>query len=447
MEMTSAQQIWRTALGELEIQVNKSNYHTWLQKTVGLDYHDNHFIIGAPNTFVAEYLDRNQRSLIERVLSNLVHNEVEAQFKVSTDPGNAAASYATRGKNIPVQQTSLALFNPRYTFDSFVVGRGNLLAYAAARGVSQDPGRSYNPLFIYGGAGLGKTHLLQAIGQTAVANKQKTVYASAEHYTNDLVTAIRERKTDDFRDKYRSADMLLIDDVQFFGGKEQTEETFFHTFNELHNSSRQIVLVSNCPPKDIPLLPERLRSRFEWGLVTDVQPPDFETRLAILQAKAKKEGIAASADVLEHIALQVQQNIRALEGALNKVVAYARLMRANLSTELVTEALKDTAGNEAKRIPVTPALIVETVANTFQMALSDLKGRKRDEPTVLARQVAMYLIRQDTDCSLAAVGKELGNRSPATVTHAYQKIANDISNDPQLRRKVLGIQQKYAPAT
>ncbi len=441
MEARSAQQIWETALGELQIQVNKPNYRTWLDKTAGLSYQDEQFVIGVPNTFVAEYLDRNQRSLIEKVLTGLIHHEVQVQFQVDTNQPSSTSSYGSRQKTTLSQQTSLPLFNPRYTFNSFVVGSCNQLAYAAALGVSQNPGNSYNPLFIYGGAGLGKTHLLHAIGHTARANNMKVLYVRAEQYTNALMNALREKKTEDFRNKYRSVDMLLVDDVQFFSGKTQTEENFFHTFDELHSANRQIAITSDRPPKSIPLLQDRLRSRFEWGLVTDIQPPDFETRLAILQAKAKREGVIVSADVLELIALQIQQNIRALEGSLNRVVAYARLIRTVLTPELAAQALKDIAGNEPKTTPITPGLIMEAVVNSFQLTPSDLKSRKRDEATALARQVVMYLIRQETDCSLAEIGQELGGRSPATVSYAYQKIAGDINNSPSLRRKIFQIQQ------
>jgi len=236
--------------------------------------------------------------------------------------------------------------------------------------------------------------------------------------------------------------MLLVDDVQFFSGKEQTKENFFHTFDELYNANRQIAITSDRPPKAIPLLRERLRSRFEWGLVTDLQPPDFETRIAILKAKAEQDGVDIGPDVLELIALQIKQNIRALEGSLNRVIAYAKLLRTLLTPELAVRALEDIASKEPKAIPLTPSLIMEAVANSFQLTISDLRGRKRDETTVLARQVCMYLIRQETECSLAKIGKELGNRSPATISYAYEKMANAINNDPRLRHQVFNIQQK-----
>lgn len=446
-ETISAQRLWETALGELQIQVNKSNYHTWLKGTTGLNYQEGQFVVGVPNTFVAEYLNRNQLSLIEKVLTDLTQHEVQVKFQIHNNPSDSPARQESRGKTISPQQTRLPLFNPKYTFDSFTVGSGNQLAYAAALGIAENPGHSYNPLFIHASPGLGKTHLLQSIGNLAQASNLKVIYVSAEQYTNELMTALREKKTEEFRNKYRGADMLLVDDVQFFSGKEQTGENFFHTFNELHNAGRQIAITSDHRPKDIPLLPERLRSRLEWGLVTDIQPPDFQTRLAILQTKAREKGFEVAPDVLEVIALQVQQNIRALEGALNRVVAYAKLIRTGLTPETTTKALQDISGNETKASPVTPLLIIEAVVNCFQLTPIDLKSRKKDEATVLARQVAMYLIRQETDCSLAKVGQELGGRSPATVSHAYQKIANSLNDSPSLQRKVFDIQQRLYATT
>ena len=431
MRVRSAQEIWETALGELQIEVNKPNYRTWLSKTVGLSYQDNEFVVGVPNTFVAEYLDKNQRSLIEKVLNGLIQEEIKVQFQISA-----------RAEKPRAQKRDLPLFNPKYTFDSFVVGSCNQLAYAAALKVAENPGKSYNPLFIYGEAGLGKTHLLHAIGHLALANELKVVHVSAEQFTNELVSAIREKKTEDFRQRYRSVDMLLVDDIQFFSGKEQTKENFFHTFNELHGANRQITLTSDCPPQSIPQIPDRLRSRFEWGLVTDVQPPDFETRLAILQAKAEQDGVEVTPDVLEYIALQIKQNVRALEGSLNRVIAYSKLLRTMLTPELAARALEDIASKEPKAAPITPSLIMEAVASSFHQTLSDLKGRRKNGTISLARQISMYISRQETDYSLAQIGKEMGDRSPATISHSYEKIADAINNDPHLRREVFNIQQK-----
>jgi chromosomal replication initiator protein len=441
IETRSAQEIWEAALGELQIQVNKSNYHTWLQKTIALDFQDNLFVIGVPNSFVAEYLDKNQRALIQKVLAGLLHEEIQVQFKVDTAAQNPVLP-SRREKAISPNQMSLPLFNPKYTFDSFVKGNCNNLAFAAARKVAENPGQSYNPLFIYGGSGLGKTHLLQAIGQAALENKNNVLYVSAEHYTNDLMTAIRERNTDNFCNKYRTVDVLLVDDVQFFGGKEQTGENFFHTFDELYNANHQIAITCDCPPKSISTLPDRLRSRFEWGLATEIQPPDFATRLAILQEKTKQQSVNITTDVLELIAAQVQQNIRALEGSLNRVIAYARLVGAEPTPESATQALRDIASSVHKSLPVTPNLIIQTVANSFQLTPDELIGKVRDKETILARRIAMHLIREETNCTLSQIGRELGGRDAAAITKGCQRIASDIDASPYLKRKISDIQQK-----
>jgi len=430
MEARSAQEIWETALGELQLQVTKPNYRTWLEKTSGLSYQDNQFVVSVPNTFVAEYLAQNQRSLIEKTLIGLTHPAIEVRFRVISGQETTATGQTTR-----------PCCNFKYTFDSFVVSNSNRLAYAAALSVAENPGGSYNPLFIYGGVGLGKTHLLHAIYHLAQANNIKVLYVSAEQFTNEFINAIREKSTEEFRNKYRTVDMLLIDDIHFISGKEQTEESFFHTFNELHNANRQIVIASDRPPKSLPHIGDRLCSRFEWGLIADIQPPDFDTRLAILQAKAEQQEVKVALDVLEFIAHRIQQNIRELEGSLNRAIAYAKLFGAILTPELAARAVQDIATKDAKAASITPNLVMKMVAERFQLTPSDLISRKRDRVTALARQVAMYLLKQTTNRSLAQIGLELGNRDHATVIHACQKIANDMDNDPYLRRKILDIQQ------
>jgi len=438
MRTGSAEAIWEAALGELQIQVNKPNYRTWLERTIGLSYEDTQFVIGVPNTFVAEYLDRNQRSLIEKTLTGLTQHNINVAFHVYT-----------KQEAIPEgQPTSPSRFNPKYTFDSFIVGSCNHLAHDAAMEAAQHSRHSYNPLFIYGGVGLGKTHLLHAIGQATLANNMQVLYVSAEQFTNEFINAIRNRNTEAFRNKYRSADMLLIDDIHFISGKEQTEESFFHTFNELHNANRQITITSDRLPEAMPLLDKRLRSRFEWGLIADIQPPDFETRLAILQAKAEQQALNINADVLEFIAQRIHQNIRELEGSLNRLIAYARLSRALPTPELAAQALEniaDTTSRALKGAPVTPTLVIEAVANSFQIAPQDLRGRKRDKETALARQVAMYLIKEENNCSLTQIGKELGDRDHHLVSHAYKKIAGDLATNPDLKDRVLDIQQRLYP--
>jgi len=441
MSDRSAQEIWEAALGELQVQVSKPNYRTWLEKTVGLSYQDNQFVVGAPNTFVAEYLSKNQRCLIEKTLIDLTHRGINVVFQVNSKDQEHSTKHRTQEGIPTARQKSPPRLNPKYTFDTFVVGSCNRLAYAAALEVVENPGRSYNPLFIYGGVGLGKTHLLQAIGHVAPASNLQVLYVSAEQFTNEFVIALQERKMEEFNHKYRSVDMLLIDDIYFITGKEQTQETLFHTFNELHNGNHQIVFTSNRSPKSMPLLEDRLRSRFEWGLIVDIQPPNFETRLAILQAKAEREGVSVSSDVLEFIAHQIQHNMRELEGSLNRIIALARLTGALLTPKFAAQALKDIASNQPEGNPVTLSLVIDTVANSFQLAPSDLKSRKRDKETALARQVAIYLIKQETNCSLTRIGQELGGRNHSTIIHAYEKIASGINTSPYLQRKIPEIQQ------
>lgn len=338
LKIRSPKEIWDIVLGDLQVQVSKPNFRTWFSKTLGLSYQDNRFIIGVPNTFAAEYLEKNQRSLIEKSLKGLTSPDVKVVFQV--DGKSPCLPAAESAASLPAAPPAYTRLNPNYVFNSFVEGDNNRLARAAALSVAQNPGRTYNPLFIYGGAGLGKTHLLHAIGQAAIANHINVICTSAEQFTNEFVTALRDRNTEDFRNKYRSIGMLLIDDIQFIGGKEQTEESFFHTFNELHNTNRQIVITSDCPPKSMPLLEERLRSRFEWGLIVDIQPPDYETRLAILQSKARLKGVDVPRDVLELIAKEAHSNIRVLEGSLNRVFAFAKLLRASPTMEIASRAYR-----------------------------------------------------------------------------------------------------------
>jgi chromosomal replication initiator protein len=444
----TAQDIWETALGELQLQVSKANYRTWLEKTKGLRYQDNILTLGVPNTFVAEYLDKNLRSLIEKTLIGVIQSDVKVCFTVDNLSTSIEAKIAEPVGPLPdipvVASGNLTRLNPKYTFDNFVVSNCNRLAFAAAQGAAEKPGlTNYNPLYIYGGVGLGKTHLLNAIGNAAIHHGTHVLYVSAEQFTNEFVNALRERKMDDFRGKYRRAEMLLIDDIQFISGKEQTEESFFHIFNELRDADRQIALTSNCPPHSIPLIEDRLRSRLEWGLSAGIQVPDFETRMAILTKKAHKEGVNLTPDVLEFIAERIKQNIRELEGSLNRVVAYAKLLRAVVTPELASEALEDIASKQPKVTP-SATLLLETVAQYFHLDPLDLRGSKRDKQTTQARQIAMYLMREQTDFSLSKIGRELGGRQPIIVSQAHKKVGANMTADPELKQMVTEIQQKIA---
>jgi chromosomal replication initiator protein len=312
--------------------------------------------------------------------------------------------------------------------------------------VAEDQGASYNPLFIYGDVGLGKTHLLHAIAHVALSSNLKVVYVSAEQFTNEFINAIRMRKTEEFRNKYRGVDMLLIDDIHFISGKEQTQEGFFHTFNDLHNANRQIAITSDQPPKSMSLLEDRLRSRFEWGLIADIQPPDLETRLAILRSRAEQQGLIISQEVLEFIARRFEQNIRELEGSLNRIAAYARLTRASLTLELAAQALGDGATQATPCPTITPAMVTEVVARCFDIAPEELRGKKREQKIALARQIAMYLMREETHISLAQIGKELGGRDYSTVLHGYRKIVGGVEESPQLRRQLSQAREILHPA-
>ena len=445
MEITKTRtpkEIWETALGELQLQVSKPNYRTWFGKTVGLDYQDNQFTVGVPNTFAAEYLEKNQLSLIEKALNGLTSPGVKVVFQVN-GKSHARAGGSRIPLDISAEIPAYTRLNPGYLFDHFIEGTGNRLARASALSVARNPGRSYNPLFIYGGAGLGKTHLLHAIGHVAAANNINVICTSAEEFTNEFVTALREKSTEEFRHKYRGIGMLLIDDIHFIGGKGQTEESFFHTFNELHNTNRQIVITSDCPPRSMPLLEERLRSRFEWGLIVDIQPPDYKTRVAILESKAQQKDIVITREVVDYVARQSQDNVRSLEGSLNRVIALSKLLQSSPTIEIAHRALEDICSKEPNAQVVMHTAILEAVAECFNLDKEDLIGRRRDKDASLARRLAMYLIREETNYSLAQIGKILGGRDAATVTTACKKITSEIAGNSFLKRRINKIKKSF----
>ena len=359
---------------------------------------------------------------------------------------NAPTVLRPTGKNGAMQMEmsmeEAAMLNPRYTFDRFIVGKSNQLAHAACRAVAERPAQAYNPLFLYGGVGLGKTHLLHAIGHDAVRRIPgiKVLYVSSEKFTNDLINAIRDQRNENFRAIYRSADILLIDDIQFIAGKESTQEEFFHTFNALHGANKQIVISSDRPPKAILTLEERLRSRFEWGLIADIQPPDLETRIAILRAKAETIDTRVPYDVIEFIARKVQSNIRELEGALNRIIAYAQLNNAGLNVDLAAASLSDIAANSRRR-PINHERIVETVASFFNLEPEDLKTGSRSREVLVPRQIAMYLMREETETPFIQISAYFGKRDHTTAMHSYEKIEGLVESDNQMRQEVLTIRQ------
>jgi len=445
----SAGEIWEAALGELQLQVTKTNYDTWLRETVGLGYQDNQVVVGVPSPFAIEWLERRLHSLIRKTLMGITGHDLEVRFQIhSAEPATAAKakgrgnarSSASAGPAASNSRINACTFNPKYTFDGFIVGTCNRLAHAAALGVAEKPGRVYNPLFLYGGVGLGKTHLLHAIGHFVSTSKLRALYVSTEQFTNEFIRAIRERKTEDFRQKYRSVDVLLMDDIHFLIGKEQTQEGFFHTFNDLHNGNHQIVITSDRPPRSMPLLEDRLRSRFTWGLIADIQPPDLETRLAILQVKAEEQGVALPGEVLDLIARKAQKSIRELEGSLNRVIAFAKLTKAPLTAELATQALTEFADAGPRRV-LDIGHIIETVAKYFELEFRSLTGKSRDKQATLARHIAVYLIREETGRPFAAIGKELGGRDHSAILRGYEKIAEQVNTNPQLRGDIVEIRE------
>jgi len=352
-------------------------------------------------------------------------------------------SAPSSGLSAPQDEVSPGVLNPRYTFDTFVVGNSNRFAHAASLAVAEAPARAYNPLFIYGGVGLGKTHLMQAIGHYVLEHNPgyKVVYVTSEKFTNDLINAIGKKAMAEFRDRYRNIDVLLVDDIQFVAGKESTQEEFFHTFNALYEANKQIVMSSDRPPKEIPTLEERLRSRFEWGLTTDIQPPDLETRIAILRKKAASESLEIPEEVLSYIANRIHSNIRELEGALNRVIAVASLSRRSVSVEIAEEALKDIVGSPRQR-QVTIEMIQAAVANHYSIKVADMRGKKRTRAVTVPRQIAMYLARELTDASLPRIGEEFGGRDHTTVLHAYEKVQRMLQKNPSLQRDVNQIIQE-----
>jgi len=435
----SASEIWDAALGGLEVEVTRSNYQTWLKDTIGLSYQDGYFVVGVPNTFAVEWLEERLLHLVKKTLASVLGCTVDVQFEVRQgqqqegDPVGPASR--SNGGN------SNCKFNPKYTFSSFIVGNFNRLAHAAAIGVAKHPGGMYNPLFLYGGVGLGKTHLMHAIGQSIQEDFGQVIYVTAEQFTNDFIAGIREKNTEGFREKYRSADVLLIDDIQFIAGKDQTQEVLFHTFNDLHTAGHQIILSSDRPPKALSLLEDRLRSRFEWGLIADIQHPDFETRIAILQSKAEEMEVFVPLDVLHLIARQVQNNIRELEGALNRIIAFARITGAPITTDLIAESLTELAIDATRTTP-TSSQLINAVSLYFGVTAEALIGKKRDKAVAFARQVAMYLMREEMNSPWTDIGRTLGGRDHSTIVHGHGKIAAEIETSSALRRDIFDIKEK-----
>jgi chromosomal replication initiator protein len=403
IDTTSANGVWQEALRRIESKLTKPSYESFVKAMAPVSLHGDVFVFAVPSRLAKEWVETRYAGMIAGTLRDVLSRNVSIQVTVMETAPPVPPPQA------PARLPDTAQLSPKYTFDTFVIGSGNRFAHAAAMAVAESPARAYNPLFIYGGVGLGKTHLLQAIGHHVIHGMglRRVTYVSSEKFTNELINSIRDDRTLEFRTRYRNVDVLLIDDIQFLAGKERTQEEFFHTFNTLHEASRQIIITSDRPPKDIPTLEDRLRSRFEWGLIADIQPPDLETRIAILRKKAELDGHHVPDQVAEFIAQRIQSNIRELEGALVRVVAYTNLTRSPITVELAAEILKELLPTAASK-PVTITSLQKTVAEHFDIRVEEMRAKRRTKGVAFPRQVAMYLARELTDASLPRIGEEFG---------------------------------------
>jgi len=431
--------LWARLLESVSHKVPPAAFDSWLRPCRLLAVEGDHLRIGAPNPFSRDWLAQHHLDALQHAAQEVVggHPRVTIVVDETAAAAPAPAPMPTRAGGTGTAEG----LNPRYTFDAFVVGSSNQFAQAACQAVAELPSRAYNPLFIYGGVGLGKTHLLHAVGHQSVRlfPGMAVVYISSERFTNELINAIRYDRTAEFRARYRTIDLLLIDDIQFISGKERTQEEFFHTFNDLYESRKQIIVSSDCSPKEIPEIEERLRSRFEWGLIADIQPPDFETRVAILKKKAALERVRLTDDVAYLIASRIKSNIRELEGSLTRMIAFCALTGREMSVDLTQEVLGELWGEEEKIITIEQ--IQRKVCDLFGIRLSDLKAKTRTKAIAFPRQIAMYLARQLTHASLAEVGRAFGGKDHTTVLHAVDKVQTLLQEDPKLRKTIDGLIQ------
>ena len=463
-------EIWQAVLAEFELSISKANFTTWFKHTGISEYTEGNVIIIVPNTFTQSWLQKKYHSdvvkSLERVTSkpikkveynvgNIKHVEeqeavISAPIRATSAPTQPAAQQPQGyqyQRNPGNQRSTLSAsqfgLNKKYTFATFIVGKQNELAHAAAKAVANRPGDAYNPLFIYGGVGLGKTHLLRASADQMLTENPNTkiLYVSSEKFTNEFVSSVKEGRAKEFKERYRNVDLLLIDDIQFIGGKEQTQEEFFHTFNELHQHGRQVVLTSDRPPKAIPALEDRLRSRFEWGMIADISAPDLETRAAILQSKCQEKNYGLTENIIQIIAEKVKSNIRELEGALNKVIAYHELKNISPSKETVNSILASFESTSLKKI-LTPKELIALIVKFYDITLEDIRGKSREKRLSLPRQIAMFLLRDELKMSYPAIGQELGGRDHTTAMHAHTKIQNAIKESAKMREELELIKQR-----
>lgn len=442
---------WEKALNIIKSEITEISFNTWIKCCEPQSLSDDVLRLTVPNEFTRGILDKRYKDLVIQALKIVTSKTMDVEFRLESeveeeieDPSEVIDTDDQINGSVTVSDEMSTTLNPKYTFNSFVIGNSNRFAHAASLAVAESPAKAYNPLFIYGGVGLGKTHLMHAIGHYILKEnpKAQVVYVSSEKFTNELINAIKDDKNEEFRNKYRNIDVLLIDDIQFIAGKERTQEEFFHTFNALHEANKQIILSSDRPPKEIPTLEARLRSRFEWGLIADIQAPDFETRMAILKKKADSDHLNVSNDVMVYVATKIKSNIRELEGALIRILAYSSLTNREITVDLASEALKDIIANKGSTV-VTVETIQEAVANYFNLRVDDLKSQKRARTISYPRQIAMYLSRKLTDMSLPKIGEEFGGRDHTTVIHAYEKISENYKTDEALQNIINDISSKF----
>ena len=440
MEFAEIEELWNKILETIKKELSPQAYNSWFSKTKVVKFGENELIISTPGDFCKDWLEKHYSGFIKDILKRTLGSDDSLKIEfIATDQKFSVPARSTPHPKTNIKKPEPSLKNnkltltSKYTFDNFVVGNSNRFAHAACLAVAQSPAKAYNPLFVYGGVGLGKTHLMQAIGRHIAQQngKTKVLYISSEKFTNEMIDSIRDDRTVAFRNKYRSVDVLLIDDIQFLAGKERTQEEFFHTFNTLYDSNKQIVITSDSPPKDIPTLENRLISRFEWGLITDIQPPDFETRVAILRKKAQSENLNVPAEAINFIAENIPSNIRQLEGALTKLVAFSTFTKKELSVPLAQDILKDIIPLENKKVSI--GQIQKTVSDYYNIKVNFMLSKKRTKDVVLARQIAIYLSRELTDLSLISIGEFFGRRDHTTIIHSYNKIKNKIKKDKSFK--------------
>lgn len=453
-------EIWQAVLSEVELTISKANFNTWFKNTGIVSFQDSQVVLCVPNTFNQAWIEKKHHQQIIKSLERItslpirkleykienIKNVTELTINTVLTPPTPHQEEKPNITPIPHSNQTISpgfSINPKYTFENFVVGKGSELAFTAAKAVADRPGESYNPLFIYGGVGLGKTHLLQAVANELLRKNPQTniMYVSAEKFTNDFITSLRTGSSRDFQNRYRLIDALLIDDIQFIAGKDASQESFFHTFNELHQANKQVILTSDRPPKAIPALEDRLKSRFEWGMIVDVTAPDFETRAAILDKKCQEKNFPLETKILHTVATIVQSNIRELEGALNKIIAYHQLKNMIPTQESVKSLLSSFDSSSARR-SVTSNQLIETVCGFYSVSTEDVCGKSREKKLSFPRQVIMYLLRNDLKMSFPAIGDELGGRDHTTAMHANEKISKEVENELKLKQEIELIRQR-----